>query len=129
MATQPAKEEGPKRRKGGPETLGSRLKMLRSERKLHQEDLAAEIGISRAYISQIETGAEAPGRDTLVAISNFFDVSLDWLASGDGDRTARAARAQNEREALFLAALRRLPDGEADAHLQLLLKRVQGGNN
>jgi len=124
-----AQENKPTKRKRVPTPLGRRLKQLRLERKLNQVQLAVEVGVSRAYISQIETGEEVPGRDTLMALAQFFDVSLDWLASGQGDRTPGAAQAQNAREALFLSAIRQLPEDEAEAHLQLLLKRIRPGTN
>lgn len=61
-----------------------------------------------------------PGRDTLIAASVFFDVSLDWLASGIGD--PRTARASDENEALLLFAYRQLPPDEREAYLHLMLK-------
>lgn len=62
-----------------------------------------------------------PGRQTLMAASTFFGVSLDWLAHGIGD--PRPAGATNEKEALLLFAYRNLPEDEAEAYLHLMLKR------
>ena len=38
-----------------------------------------ELNISQNAISQYETGAREAGYDTLVAIADYFDVSIDYL--------------------------------------------------
>lgn len=64
-----------------------------------------------------------PGREILIAIATFFDVSLDWLTSGEGER--RPARESSEREALLLQAFRRLTKDERDAHLEFMVRLAQ----
>lgn len=66
-----------------PPTPGARLKALRKERHLTQEDVAVEIGIKRNYISEIENGKELPGRETLAAFADFYDVTVDYILKGD----------------------------------------------
>ena len=107
--------------------LAHRLLSLRKARNLLQADVAAAVGISRPFLSALETGADVPGRGTLVALAQYYNVSLDWLAGGQGALKPGAASAQNDDEALWLYAFRELPPDEARLHLQLLLKRV-GGN-
>ncbi|WP_264786266.1 helix-turn-helix domain-containing protein [Gluconobacter cerinus] len=107
--------------------LQSRLRTLREQKGLTQAAAAVEIGISRAHLTKIETGADAPGRATLVAIANYFDVSLDWLTSGNGNM--KPARALNAGEAALLDAYRRMPETEATAFLQYALIRTQGAND
>ena len=85
-----------------------------------QAALAVELGISRSHLTKIEKGDDMPGRETLIAVSTFFEVSLDWLAHGSG--SAQPAHAQSEREALLLFAFRQLPENEADMFLHLMLK-------
>jgi transcriptional regulator with XRE-family HTH domain len=111
----------------GHSSLSNRLKDLRGERQLSQVEVSEAVGMSRSYLAGIERGHALPGRETLVALANYYDVSLDWLTSGEGDR--RPARALNEEEALILYAFRRLPPEEAKAHLQLLLSRVDKVRN
>lgn len=57
-----------------------RLKELRNEKRLNQEILAAKLNVSQSTISAYEIGERMPDLKTLVAIANFFDVSLDYLA-------------------------------------------------
>ena len=105
-------------------SLPERLRLLRRERHIKQVEVAAAIGVSRPYLSGLEKGHDAPGRETLMALAAFYDVSLEWLATGLGDRKGAAA-AMNEEEALMLYAFRALPEVEAKPLLQMLLSRVK----
>lgn len=61
---------------------GQRIKKLRKERKLTQEQLAERLGISVKTVTAIETGARGTSIDGLVTIAEFFGVSLDYLVLG-----------------------------------------------
>jgi len=59
--------------------IGNRLKILRLERKVTQREIAEEIGVSPVSIQRFEYGTVRPSLDKLIAIADFFDVSLDYL--------------------------------------------------
>ncbi|MFM0487355.1 helix-turn-helix domain-containing protein [Paraburkholderia graminis] len=59
--------------------VGKRIKLLRIERDLSQEDLSHEANIGRAAVSAIENGTSNPTLLTLVALANVLDVSLGEL--------------------------------------------------
>lgn len=59
--------------------IGERLKKLRVERALSQEELATQIGVQKATISRYETNRDNPSDKIKVAIAIFFDISLDYL--------------------------------------------------
>ena len=103
--------------------LGQRIRTLREHAGMTQADLGAAIGVSRTHVTNIERGKDYPGRELLLALATQFSVSLDWLSGGPGDD--RPAKATNEREAMMLFAFRKLPEEEAGALLNLLLKRVR----
>lgn len=65
-----------------PTEIGARLRRLRMQRRLKQVDAAEAIGISRSYLSGIETGGDVPGRATLLAFARYYETSLDYLESG-----------------------------------------------
>jgi len=69
--------------------IGERLRSLRKERGLKQVEIAEEVGITRAYLSGLETGAATPGHATFMALASFYGVSLDWLTTGKGDRSEK----------------------------------------
>ena len=59
------------------------LQALRKQRGLTQEELAAELFVSRTAISKWESGRGYPSIDSLKAIARFFGVSIDGLLSGE----------------------------------------------
>ncbi|MDL2310981.1 helix-turn-helix domain-containing protein [Peptostreptococcaceae bacterium OttesenSCG-928-C18] len=60
-------------------TLHDRLKQLRNKKNLTQKDLAKELNITKAAISNYERGRRKPEYETLKKISDFFGVDIDYL--------------------------------------------------
>lgn len=56
-----------------------RLKELREARHLSQVRLAMELNLSQNSISQYENREREAGYETLVAMADYFQVSLDYL--------------------------------------------------
>lgn len=69
-------------------TFGERLRFLRKQRDVTQEELAARAGVGKQAISQYERGVRTPDYETLGAISDFFNVSTDYMI-GKSDVTIR----------------------------------------
>ena len=61
------------------------LIFLRKQRKLTQIELAESIGYSDKTVSKWETGESVPNVETLVALADFYGVSLDTLTKGSVD--------------------------------------------
>jgi len=59
--------------------LSEKLYELRKKRGLSQEQLAEQLGVSRQAISKWESGKAVPESDTLISISKYYDVTLDYL--------------------------------------------------
>lgn len=59
--------------------LGERIREERLKRHLTQEKLAEAVDISTTYMGQIERGEKSLTLDTLVKITNNFDVTADYL--------------------------------------------------
>lgn len=57
----------------------NRLKELRKEKKLSQEDLGKVINVSGRTISYFETGEREPSPEILNNLADVFDVSVDYL--------------------------------------------------
>ena len=60
--------------------FAERLKELRAERGLSQRKLAKLIGVSDKAISLWENNESVPNFEAVVVISQFFKVSLEYLA-------------------------------------------------
>ena len=63
--------------------FNEKLLELRKSRGLTQEELAADLYVSRTAISKWESGRGYPGIDSLKELSRYFSVSLDELLSGE----------------------------------------------
>lgn len=59
--------------------FGKRIKRLRKERGMTQEDLAFEIGVDRSYMGFIERGERNPTLGILAKIAKALKVSLSEL--------------------------------------------------
>lgn len=63
--------------------FGEKLKALRAERGMTQEQLAGMLYVSRTAVSKWETGGGSPNLDSLQALARLFGVSVDSLLSAD----------------------------------------------
>lgn len=69
---------------GGDEMeLGKQIKMHRQEAHLSQEELANRVYVSRQTISNWENDKSYPDVNSLVLLSEIFQISLDNLIKGD----------------------------------------------
>ena len=59
--------------------FAKRLKDLRKQKGLTQEELAKAIGIPRSTLANYESGAAKPKFEVAEAFADFFNVSLDSL--------------------------------------------------
>lgn len=60
-------------------TFGTTLRRLRTENKLTQKQLADSLGLAFSTISMYERGIREPDFETLEAIADYFNVSMDVL--------------------------------------------------
>ena len=68
--------------------LPEKLYTLRKKSGLSQEQLAEALNVSRQAISKWEGGSAMPESDKLLALSNYFGVSLDYLLKDGAPNTA-----------------------------------------
>ena len=66
-------------------TFAERIKELRLEKNLTQTQLGEIIGVKHFSIYSYEKGRACPEMKSLVALADYFDVSMDYLA-GRTDR-------------------------------------------
>ena len=59
--------------------LGARIRTLRAEQGLTQDELADRVGITRAYTSFIERGEKTASLEVIIGIAEILDVSLSEL--------------------------------------------------
>lgn len=59
--------------------FGNKLKTLRLQNKLTQEQLAKKLGVTKSVISAYEVGSRMPSYDILISIAQIFKVTTDFL--------------------------------------------------
>jgi transcriptional regulator with XRE-family HTH domain len=64
-------------------TLGERLRKAREEKRLSQLEAAKKLGVSNGTLSGYERNYRDPDTKTLKQISELYEVSLDWLLTGE----------------------------------------------
>ena len=60
-------------------TFSERLLQLRKEKNITQKQLASALNLSEVGIQNYEGGRRKPAYDILIALADYFNVSLDYL--------------------------------------------------
>lgn len=63
--------------------LGDKLKELRIQRGLRQNDILEKFSLSSSRYSQYETGKRLPDYELLIKFANFYGVSVDYLLDNE----------------------------------------------
>lgn len=64
-------------------TFAEKLKSIRKQTGMSQEQLAEKLGVSRQAVTKWETDAGIPDIENIMAISALFDISIDELFSNE----------------------------------------------
>jgi transcriptional regulator with XRE-family HTH domain len=64
-------------------TFAEKLKSIRKQARMSQEQLAEKLGVSRQAVTKWETDAGIPDIENIMAISALFDISIDELLSNE----------------------------------------------
>ena len=67
----------------GNEYFKTRIKELREKEGLSMQQLAEKIGVNKSRVGMWENMGSVPRMDALKKISEFFDVSIDYLLGND----------------------------------------------
>ena len=59
------------------------LKLIRKERNLNQQKVAMDLNISREALSYYENGKREPSLQLLLQMSDYFNVSINYLITGE----------------------------------------------
>ena len=91
------------------EEVGLRIKSLRKEKNMTQEELGAVFGSEASTICKIEKGLQAISIDYAMEISSFFGVTINYLLYGDqlidDEVTSKFKSIPNEKKDLAKSAV------------------------
>jgi transcriptional regulator with XRE-family HTH domain len=78
-------------------SFGYRLQQARKNKKLTQKEVADRLGIHNTTISKYENNESEPDNQTLMKLTDLYDVDATWLITG--------AVVKNDGESIYLANL------------------------
>ncbi|WP_044737254.1 helix-turn-helix domain-containing protein [Geobacillus kaustophilus] len=95
-----------------------RLRMLRKAKGLTQEELGRKVNVTKVSISGYESGNRTPDMDTLKALADALDVSIDYLLGRDNIQPADTT----------LPALTEKDERDIQKELERIIKGLKTGN-
>lgn len=98
--------------------MNERIKALRKELKLTQQEFADKLNIKRGAVANYEIGRNEPIDAVVSLICKTFNVDEGWLRSGEGNMFLELP--EEDEEAAYVSEL--LEDGEND--LYKLIKEI-----
>ncbi len=93
--------------------LGKRIKELRTANDLTQQELGEYVDVTKVSICCYENGTRVPTLDTLLKLSKFFDVGIDYLLGYDNQIKPKGANKitkMAKEEIEFIVGLRDIED-------------------
>ena len=73
-------------------TSGKRIKQLRQEMNLSQEQLAEKLNVSQNMITKIECGLRRPSVNFLIELAEFFETSIHYIVLGTSEEAVYKKR-------------------------------------
>lgn len=86
-------------------TTAERIKQLRKKKGISQSELAELIGVKTNTVSTWERGTRKPDFEALNLLSNYFEVSFEYILGSSDKEEARVVPTQDELDELALSAL------------------------
>ena len=86
-------------------TTAERIKQLRKKKGISQSELAEVIGVKNNTVSTWERGTRKPDFEALNLLSDYFEVSFEYILGSSDKEEARVNPTQDELDQLALSAL------------------------
>ena len=93
-------------------TLGDRIRELREQNDLSLRELAAKLGVSASFISDIELGRRNPSDERIRQLARLLGTTLDDLKQFDTRPPIRELRRVVRFDPRYSVALRQMMDRE-----------------
>lgn len=86
--------------------LYDRLREIRERENISQNALANALGITRASVNAWEMGISAPNAQSLVMLSKYFNVSVDYLLGLDNNEYVDISSLNNTEKEIVCSIVR-----------------------
>lgn len=101
--------------------MNKRIAQVRKDSGLNQQEFADKIGLTKNYVSLLETGGRTPSDRTVSDICRIFDIQEDWLRHGL--EPMRAERSKEEEIAEMVGSALRGSNEFKKAVVQMICSR------
>lgn len=102
--------------------MNKRIAQIRKEAGLNQQAFADKIGLTKNFVSLVETGNRAPSDRTISDICREFSVNESWLRTGEGEMFKPVNR--DTEIAAFMGDVMRGEDGDFRRRLVAVLAKL-----
>lgn len=85
--------------------LGNKIKYYRGEKELSQEELAERVYVSRQTISNWENNKSYPDINSIVLLSENFEISIDNLIKGDVEQMKKEINSEEVKKLNLYATI------------------------
>jgi transcriptional regulator with XRE-family HTH domain len=112
-------------------TVGERIRQIREELQMNQEQLAERASLSKGFLSDVENNKRNIGSENLLKIANVLGASVDYLLRGEISESAgtepvvippELSQAAEELELSYTATMELL-----EAHRSVIARRSNKG--
>lgn len=99
--------------------MNKRICEVRKKANINQQEFADRIGLTKNYVSLLETGGRTPSDRTISDICREFGVNESWLRTGEGEMFLPKSRGQEIGD-IVKAAAQHEPEAAAKFFTSLL---------
>lgn len=85
------------------DSLGSRLRRAREDKRLSQVDVFKKTGINNKTLSRYENNGTEPDADSLKRLSELYEVTTDWIIGGENQKESAPALPISELDRIIAA--------------------------
>lgn len=70
--------------------FGERLSILLKTHKMNQSEFSKKVHVSQSFVSSLIKGTKKPGMEFITRVKEHFNISVDWLLYGEGDKSGKS---------------------------------------
>ena len=85
-----------------------KIRTLRKSKRMTQEQVADQIGVTKAMISAYETGIKCPSVEVLLKLSQLFNVTVDYIIRPDAPKYVDVSDLSDDSIALIITMINKL---------------------
>lgn len=99
------------------------LRLLRTKHRLSQKEIGDIVGVTSQAVSKWENGIAEPDNDSLLKLSNYFNVSTDYLL-GKSNEENQSIRYDDELEKVLFSKAKDLTDDEKKTISSIIVLKI-----